>query len=265
MTFPPSSIIAQAFPREVLHQLIADDLRKDGRRFIERRSVTSSKTNCLSYSDGSAVLRLTTTAVMVSIRCQATPSSDSDPWFTLSVNYPGVVCVPSKPEIEPVLTSLLSSYPPLKPSSIAEPLPDHSWHFLINVTFLDMDGAELDAAIHAVSLAFSTLSLPVLALQDGVVVRTGSSLISSLDNYLFCGTFAYSNSHLLVDPCAFEVDNAESTFSLVFVSPVPVFDLSDDVIKRDKELSLAKLEYWSGSSLPVSIIDKACGLLREFV
>ncbi|KAL0218654.1 hypothetical protein P9112_004307 [Eukaryota sp. TZLM1-RC] len=263
MSFPSEDIIEAAFPQKVHCSLVEQGLRRDGRDFLQRREM-SAVHNCLKFADGSSLVKLHGTSALCSIKCRLA-SIDQAPSFSVSVSFANVCNSPDQPHLSSILNDLIQSYPPINLSSLDPPTPNHNWLISISITFLSSDGSELDAALHSINTAFSSLLCPQYSIKEdtGVLSRTGSVALTTLNNYLVSGTFVITNDKLLFDPTNSEIVNSDSLLQVVLKSNTSLSNLSDDVDERNSQLTLARCHLSSGSGVGCSLVSKAINYLRE--
>ncbi|KAL0225203.1 hypothetical protein RCL1_003115 [Eukaryota sp. TZLM3-RCL] len=255
-------IIEAAFTSRVHAQLVDQHTRRDGRDFLERRSLSSSP-NCFSHCDGSCLVRLGTTVVSAAIMVTISPKSITpDNLITVSVSVPCYLNSTDFSSTQNLLNSLLLKNPPFSLSELSSSIPETSFVFQVDVTILDNSGSELDACLIAISTAFSNLKLPVFEGEEYKKVFGTQSL--TITRPLLSGSFAVINGKLVFDPTSTESKIADSVISIVISCHAQISELSDDVITRVTQLPVV-YSLSSGAPLPYSLYTRALLHLRETI
>lgn len=243
-----AATLRAANPIEFYREHLKHDVRPNGRALMRARRPQVASGNAIASADGSALLRLGQTSVIVGVQCEPvapapeeTDSEESRGRIVVSIDLPAI-CSPAAAGVsgmslggaagaagrsgqvereKAVLTELLqrtASDGLVDLTSLLAVKGHAVWSCHCDVVVLEHDGNLADAALLAMMVALSRVRLPRCKWDEehgALVVEEERALPLSLATPLYPSTFAMVGGSMLFDPTAEEESLATSLFTLM--------------------------------------------------
>ena len=228
-------------PLEYYRAHLSRGVRPDGRGLLRgRRPVTRNAS--LTSTDGSAIVRMGRTALLVGVQCDPTVPTEAEPScgrIVVSVEF-SAVCSPAAAATHGGSGSTAATAAVARMESdkaiLVELLQQTAngglvdleklcavagtavWSCYCDVYVLEHDGNLTDAAMLAMMAALSYVRLPSVAVDEqsgALTVVEERAMALLVERPVFPCTFGLLDGTLLLDPCAEEEALLSSTFTLL--------------------------------------------------
>jgi len=216
-------------PKTYLERFLEENVRPDGRDFLEFRDC-SINVGSISTADGSSIVRLGDTTVVCGIKAEiAEPDLDApeDGFLVPNLDLPPLCSPKYKPgppsDDAQVLSSklnevlILSNILPT--SSLCIQSGKFVWVLYIDATCINYNGNAFDATLLAMVAALKNVRLPKATYHEETNHVTCSRKVreplSLLGTPISLSFGVFNSSHLLADPTAFEEPLLETMVTVI--------------------------------------------------
>ncbi|KAF9782995.1 ribosomal protein S5 domain 2-like protein [Thelephora terrestris] len=217
------------YPKTYLERFLQENVRPDGRDFLEFRDC-SINVGSISTADGSSLVRLGDTTVVCGVKAEiAEPDLDApeDGFLVPNLDLPPLCSPKYKPgppsDDAQVISSrlnealILSGMLPTK--SLCIQPGKFVWVLYVDATCINYNGNVFDATLLAMVAALKNARLPKAVYHEETNHVTCSRKLReplSLSGTPLASTFGvFDSSHLLADPTAFEEPLLETTVTII--------------------------------------------------
>jgi len=224
-----AAIFQRLYPKTYLGRFLEENVRPDGRDFLEFRDC-SINTGSISTADGSSLVRLGDTTVVCGVKAEiAEPDLDAPedgflvPNLDLSpLRSPKYKPGPPSDDAQVISSRLnealiLSNMLPTK--SLCIQPGKYVWVLYVDATCINYNGNVFDATLLAVVSALKNVRLPKATYHEETNHVTCSRKLReplSLSGILVSSSFGiFDASHTLADPTAFEEPLLETTVNVI--------------------------------------------------
>ena len=223
-----AGVFRKLHPEEYYRSFLGKAIRPDGRTFDETRPMTITA-GALSTADGSAMIRLGHTTVLVGVQLELAQPSSANPGdglLEVTVHLPPLCSqryAVGKPPARAIglgetLGRLLTTTRALQLKDLCIEEGKHAWMLHCDLVCLEDDGNVPDAALIGLLGALLDVKVPSAEVdEDGesVTVDRDQCVPLRLSHLPVPASFGLFDGQLITDPTAEEEDLMDTTFTVI--------------------------------------------------
>ena len=213
--------------KEKVFDLLNQGKRIDDRKFSEYRNI-SIKTDYIGKADGSAMVSIGCTTVIVGVKAQMTTPFNNAPNSGIIITNTELLAIASRNfeygppnkfavEISRVVDRAIRESPVVDLDKLCVIEGSKSWKLHIDMYIVDFDGNIMDAACLGAICALLTTKIPTATSVNGEIVIDEENLTPlPIKNRSILCTVVKINNQLIVDPSKIEEILMDSSVSFGF-------------------------------------------------